>query len=390
MEEAGDLLEASWFFENLLNTKSRTISRCFSDLSSSSYSTQEHVEKERKSSSFSSRKAEPVASETQVFLTKKANSSPGLTRASSMSISVAGSDQKDHVNVEKERKSSGFSSRKAEPVASETQSFLTKNPNPSPGLMRALSMSTSEVGSDQRDRVNVEKERKSLSFSSRKAEPVGSETQSFLMKKPNPSPRLTRASSMSTSEVGSDQRDRVNVEKERKSLSFSSRKQRPVAPLPTPIEARSSITKKPIPSRLTRASSNSMMASVVVSDHEDEEEDQESEFSLGRLIRQASMKSSHTLNPSRQTAKAMPENLQKEPELYQQKIGIMGSMERNRSKTIKNSGKNNGGVGGGSRHGGGAPAIPGGLVDKSSSEDMKAHIKFWARAVASNVRQECS
>lgn len=26
---------------------------------------------------------------------------------------------------------------------------------------------------------------------------------------------------------------------------------------------------------------------------------------------------------------------------------------------------------------------------KNSAEDMKAHIRFWARAVASNVRQEC-
>ncbi|GAB4849447.1 hypothetical protein Ancab_004241 [Ancistrocladus abbreviatus] len=32
--------------------------------------------------------------------------------------------------------------------------------------------------------------------------------------------------------------------------------------------------------------------------------------------------------------------------------------------------------------------IPNG-VDKGSTEDMKAQIKFWARAVASNVRQEC-
>lgn len=28
-------------------------------------------------------------------------------------------------------------------------------------------------------------------------------------------------------------------------------------------------------------------------------------------------------------------------------------------------------------------------VPKDSSKDMKAQIKFWARTVASNVRQEC-
>ncbi|KAM6550392.1 hypothetical protein CsatB_000200 [Cannabis sativa] len=35
------------------------------------------------------------------------------------------------------------------------------------------------------------------------------------------------------------------------------------------------------------------------------------------------------------------------------------------------------------------PPPPSWAFRKSSGEDMKAHIKFWARAVASNVRQEC-
>ena len=35
-----------------------------------------------------------------------------------------------------------------------------------------------------------------------------------------------------------------------------------------------------------------------------------------------------------------------------------------------------------------SPPIPN-CVGKSSEQDMKAQIKFWARAVASNVRQEC-
>lgn len=35
-----------------------------------------------------------------------------------------------------------------------------------------------------------------------------------------------------------------------------------------------------------------------------------------------------------------------------------------------------------------APPIPN-WAPKGSTEDMKAQIKFWARAVASNVRQEC-
>ena len=36
-----------------------------------------------------------------------------------------------------------------------------------------------------------------------------------------------------------------------------------------------------------------------------------------------------------------------------------------------------------------SPPIPKLVDTKRSAEDMKAQIKFWARAVASNVRQEC-
>ncbi|KAL8235399.1 hypothetical protein R6Q59_021499 [Mikania micrantha] len=281
MEEAGDLLEDSWFFGNLLHPKTRTISGSFSDPASSSCnihpyaplcSTQEHV--------VSSRNQHPIAP-------------PRVTRTQSL------------------------------PNSLETQSFLMKNPELGPNLM------TFQDGNNKKD-VIKKNEPKSSSLPSRKQLPVApstltqtpslsnpKETQSFQMKKPGPS--LTRASSMSTFTVGSDQ---------------------------------------------------------------EEEEDQESEFSLGRLIRQASMTSSHTSNSPRQTSKVMIENMRKKPEFNQEKTIDVRKMERNRSQCRKNNGKN--------RNGGGAPAIPGGWVDKSSSEDMKAHIKFWARAVASNVRQDCS
>ncbi|KAL7600865.1 uncharacterized protein LOC111919972 [Lactuca sativa] len=229
MEEPGDLLEDSWFFGNLLHTKTRTISRCYSDLTSSSC--------------------------------------PPLPPLCSNQESI----------VKNERKNSSVSSRKQPPIA-------PRNLNRTPSLPNSV------------------------------------ETQSFIMKNTDTSPHLSRTSSMTTSEEETDQ--------------------------------------------------------------DEDEEDQESEFSLGRLIRQASMNSSHTSNPSRKTSKATMENMGKKPELGQEKIRDEKKTERNRSKNIKISGKN--------KNGGGAPAIPGGWVDKSSSEDMKAHIKYWARAVASNVRQECS
>lgn len=37
----------------------------------------------------------------------------------------------------------------------------------------------------------------------------------------------------------------------------------------------------------------------------------------------------------------------------------------------------------------GPPPQSGAADTKKSAEDMKAQIRFWARAVASNVRQEC-
>ncbi|KAI7750394.1 hypothetical protein M8C21_013411 [Ambrosia artemisiifolia] len=281
MEEAGDLLEDSWFFGNLLHSKTRTISRSYSDLSFTSCpplsSPQENlVKNERKNSSFSSRKQPPVAP-------------PSLTRTPSL------------------------------PNVTETQSFLFKKPDPNPKLMPI------PAGNVKKD-VMIKNGPKSSSLSSRKQRPVAPSS-------------LTRTTSLSDS---------------RETQSFETKK-------PDPLLARTS----------------SMSTSVEGSDHEDEE-DQEIEFSLGRLIRQASM-NSRTSNPPQQSSKPMLENTRK---LDQEKISDARKMERNRSQSRKSNGKN--------KNGGGAPTIPGGWVDKSSSEDMKAHIKFWARAVASNVRQECS
>ncbi|KAM0029105.1 hypothetical protein Hdeb2414_s0018g00521891 [Helianthus debilis subsp. tardiflorus] len=123
---------------------------------------------------------------------------------------------------------------------------------------------------------------------------------------------------------------------------------------------------------------------------EDDTEDEESEFKMGRLIRQASLNSSHMSTPQ-QTTKLMrasssfPRYLSQNPETNQEKVMNMRKVEsmneRNRNKSSLKLGKN---------INGGAPTIPaGGWVDKGSSEDMKAQIKFWARAVAFNLHQEC-
>ncbi|CAI9263872.1 unnamed protein product [Lactuca saligna] len=123
-------------------------------------------------------------------------------------------------------------------------------------------------------------------------------------------------------------------------------------------------------------------------DEDDDIEDEESEFKMGRLIRQASLNSSDMDSHQQKTkvmkgSSSLPRYLSLNPERNQEKISSMRKFEsmkeRNRSKNSMKIVKNNGG----------APTIPGGWVDKGSSEDMKAQIKFWARAVAFNVHQEC-
>ncbi|KAJ0479377.1 hypothetical protein HanRHA438_Chr13g0579941 [Helianthus annuus] len=127
---------------------------------------------------------------------------------------------------------------------------------------------------------------------------------------------------------------------------------------------------------------------IIGNDEEYDIEDEESEFKMGRLIRQASLNSSHMSTPQ-QSIKVMTGSsslhryLSQKIETNQGKITDMRKVEsmkeRNRSKHPMKIGKNNGG----------APTIPRGWVDKGSSEDMKAQIKFWARAVAFNLHQEC-
>nr|GEX43048.1 hypothetical protein [Tanacetum cinerariifolium] len=124
-------------------------------------------------------------------------------------------------------------------------------------------------------------------------------------------------------------------------------------------------------------------------DDEYEIEDEESEFKMGRLIRQASFNSSQMSLPQQTTkvmkgSSSLPRYLSEKPKTAQEKISSMRKVEsmKERSSRSKKSMKL------GNNYSG-APLIPGGWVDKGSSEDMKAQIKFWARAVAFNVHQEC-
>ncbi|XP_076909339.1 uncharacterized protein LOC143566554 [Bidens hawaiensis] len=124
-------------------------------------------------------------------------------------------------------------------------------------------------------------------------------------------------------------------------------------------------------------------------DEVDDIEDDENEFKMGRLIRQASLNSSHMSTPQQTTkimrgSSCLPRYLTEEAETNQEKVMNMRKVEsmskRNRNKSSIKIGKN---------INDGSPTISGGWADKGSSEDMKAQIKFWARTVAFNLHQEC-
>ncbi|XP_076883139.1 uncharacterized protein LOC143531811 [Bidens hawaiensis] len=124
-------------------------------------------------------------------------------------------------------------------------------------------------------------------------------------------------------------------------------------------------------------------------DEVDDIEDDESDFKMGRLIRQASLNSSHMSTPQQTTkimrgSSCLPRYLTEKAETNREKVMNTRKVEimskRNRNKSSMKIGKN---------INDGAPTIPGGLADKGSSEDMKAQIKFWARTVAFNLHQEC-
>ncbi|KAH6795671.1 hypothetical protein C2S51_036657 [Perilla frutescens var. frutescens] len=131
-------------------------------------------------------------------------------------------------------------------------------------------------------------------------------------------------------------------------------------------------------------------------------DDEEMEFSMGKLIRQASLNHSDSTRPPRRinTAKSLTKlkSRLKAPEMesvddlkslkdleiegfknYDDKELSIVSIVQDK-KRVEECGERRGARA--------APPVPrwGG---KRSTEDMKAQIKFWARAVASNVRQEC-
>ncbi|KAK6132808.1 hypothetical protein DH2020_033451 [Rehmannia glutinosa] len=191
--------------------------------------------------------------------------------------------------------------------------------------------------------------------------------------------------------------------------------------------------------RKQSSSKNLVRAPSLPTSLETEEfQDEEIEFSMGKLIRQASMKNSDTLPPRIHATKSMSPNSstsrhrsRKKPELESIKMEGLEDIKpqrpinqlktqkslidldsdelqgfkdlgfdldkKNLSPNViniipedeeKNSRKPYLSEAWGPRSSS-APPVPKWGGKKSTEDVMKAQIKFWARAVASNVRQEC-
>ncbi|CAA2938680.1 Hypothetical predicted protein [Olea europaea subsp. europaea] len=157
---------------------------------------------------------------------------------------------------------------------------------------------------------------------------------------------------------------------------------------------------------------------------EEEFQDEESDFSMGKLIRQASLNHSDRKTPTKPASKSLTKkssitrhSSQRKPDIetidmegyseMKQKHLIYQAMKMQKSNDRRgfrdsrlsyNKRDSNPNVlktleeyeyFSETWHGeSSAPPIPK-WVDKRSNKDMKAQIKFWARAVASNVRAEC-
>lgn len=156
---------------------------------------------------------------------------------------------------------------------------------------------------------------------------------------------------------------------------------------------------------------------ITLQEREDFHDDEEVEFSMGKLIRQASMKPSDRLPPRQHASiKVLARNAsltmyrsRRDSEGFDQETRpVIQRSLTNKPKARKNltefeyrelRGFNDLGFDLDHHERSPedrniippAPPVPkwGRGNGKKSSEDMKAQIKFWARAVASNVRQEC-
>ncbi|KAM7492556.1 hypothetical protein LguiA_035477 [Lonicera macranthoides] len=174
---------------------------------------------------------------------------------------------------------------------------------------------------------------------------------------------------------------------------------------------------------------------VEVDDEDEDEDDEESEFTMGRLIRQASLNLSdilpppHTSKVIKQSYSGPRQHPRRKPEIGETITNKTKSRDDLESEEVQGS-KDLGfhfeklnlnpsvvnilpglqdkvpGPGHDEEEeeelrrpylseawqvqSSATPTLPNWAVDKkNSSKDMKAQIKFWARAVASNVRQEC-
>ncbi|XP_051125727.1 uncharacterized protein LOC127247765 [Andrographis paniculata] len=153
-----------------------------------------------------------------------------------------------------------------------------------------------------------------------------------------------------------------------------------------PVKDQSRLSRAEIADKLPRTPS---LPASLIRDEEDED-DEEREFSMGELIRQASLNNSETHN------RRVNKNCSLSRRNREDQLCPMNRIETQKSlnaiEFLKFHGAEDLDKGNPGRpllHRS-ESALPNWAAEKMSREDMKAQLKFWARAVATNLRfQEC-
>ncbi|KAK6157371.1 hypothetical protein DH2020_011619 [Rehmannia glutinosa] len=98
----------------------------------------------------------------------------------------------------------------------------------------------------------------------------------------------------------------------------------------------------------------------------EESQDEEVEFSMGKLIRQASLSNLDALPPRTHVGMTATSRLSRHGSIRKDELSQLEGQQKIRPQRLMSKLK----------------------TQKRSTDEIKAQIKFWARAVASNVRQE--
>ncbi|CAI9088728.1 OLC1v1023149C2 [Oldenlandia corymbosa var. corymbosa] len=325
-QEPGDLLEKSWFFGNLLDRRTR-MSRCYSDPGSSSSSSKPSNEDQDQisSSASSSSAAGKSYEETYSSLKKLPPQGPSFGGGGRPGGGLMRTPSLPEESTHQRAKGRNFSNNDK---GGKPAGLLRQQSTANYNLLRAPSMPTSLVVKDE----------------------IHDEESEFSMSK------LIRQASLKTPEVLPHQ-DAFPSWAVAQSSNTPPRNRQ----MRRKTELESSKTESPVEAKVVR--SNPLIRTKL--------ERSTSDFSNElKGLKNLSLKWDNNKDSLRVGSSRDDNEVKKYSSYEHQQQQQQGWLSRNNSLSPSSSSSSS-------------------SMDKRSAEDMKEQIKFWARAVASNVRQEC-